>query len=101
MKIGGSPVRKTKKVFGSKRRRGSGGSIRPPRPIGWNTSTRYTRQGIWPDPTSSQGSSCRRQQRLYERDKNHACVIIWSIGNEAGYGPNAEAALNWLHSVDS
>lgn len=42
-----------------------------------------------------------RQKRMYERDKNHACIIIWSIGNEAGYGPNAEAALNYLHEVDN
>ncbi len=41
-----------------------------------------------------------RQKRLYERDKNHACVIMWSVGNEAGYGPNAEASLDYLHSVD-
>ena len=24
--------------------------------------------------------------RMYERDKNHPSVIIWSLGNEAGYG---------------
>lgn len=42
-----------------------------------------------------------RQKRMYERDKNHICIIMWSIGNEAGYGPNAEASLNYLHSVDN
>lgn len=25
---------------------------------------------------------------MVERDKNHACVIYWSLGNESGYGPN-------------
>lgn len=29
-----------------------------------------------------------RGQRMIERDKNHACVIMWSLGNAAGYGPN-------------
>jgi beta-galactosidase len=29
-----------------------------------------------------------RMQRMVERDKNHACVIMWSLGNEAGYGDN-------------
>lgn len=24
--------------------------------------------------------------RMYERDKNHASVILWSLGNEAGFG---------------
>lgn len=29
-----------------------------------------------------------RMIRMVERDKNHPCVIIWSLGNEAGYGNN-------------
>lgn len=41
-----------------------------------------------------------RQMRMYQRDKNHASIIMWSIGNEAGFGPNAAAALDYLHSVD-
>lgn len=28
---------------------------------------------------------------MVERDKNHACIICWSLGNEAGYGPNHSA----------
>ncbi len=41
-----------------------------------------------------------RVRRLYERDKNHASVIMWSIGNEAGFGKNAKACLDWLHERD-
>lgn len=29
---------------------------------------------------------------MVERDKNHACIICWSLGNEAGYGPNHSAS---------
>lgn len=29
---------------------------------------------------------------MVERDKNHACIIAWSLGNEAGYGPNHAAS---------
>lgn len=28
---------------------------------------------------------------MVERDKNHACIISWSLGNESGYGPNHAA----------
>ncbi len=37
-----------------------------------------------------------RVKKMYERSKNHACIIIWSIGNEAGNGDNMVAAYNWL-----
>jgi beta-galactosidase len=29
-----------------------------------------------------------RMQRMIHRDKNHACIVCWSLGNEAGYGDN-------------
>ena len=41
-----------------------------------------------------------RVRRMYERDKNHPSVIIWSMGNEAGDGTNFEAAGDWLHKND-
>lgn len=28
---------------------------------------------------------------MVERDKNYACIISWSLGNEASYGPNHAA----------
>jgi beta-galactosidase len=37
---------------------------------------------------------------LAERDKNHPSVIIWSLGNESGYGPNFAAMSAWLHQFD-
>lgn len=33
---------------------------------------------------------------MVERDKNHASIILWSLGNEAGYGPNHDAAAGNL-----
>lgn len=30
------------------------------------------------------------------RDKNHPSIIIWSMGNEAGMGPNFEACYKWI-----
>lgn len=37
---------------------------------------------------------------LYERDKNRPSIIIWSAGNESGFGPNIEKALHYLKTVD-
>jgi beta-galactosidase len=42
-----------------------------------------------------------RCARMYERDKNHASVIIWSLGNESQFGSNHVAMADYLHSVDT
>ncbi len=41
-----------------------------------------------------------RVQRCVQRDKNRPCVVIWSMGNEAGYGCTFEAALAWTKAFD-
>lgn len=41
-----------------------------------------------------------RMTRMVERDKNHPSVIIWSLGNEAGRGPNHAAMAAWTHDYD-
>jgi beta-galactosidase len=41
-----------------------------------------------------------RVASLVERDKNHPSVIIWSMGNEAGDGPNFQAAYAWMKERD-
>ncbi len=42
-----------------------------------------------------------RTIRMVERDKNHPSVIIWSLGNEAGDGPNFEATSAWIKKRDA
>lgn len=41
-----------------------------------------------------------RAVRMAERDKNHPSIVIWSMGNESGYGPNFAAISAWLHDFD-
>lgn len=41
-----------------------------------------------------------RVQRLVERDKNRACAVIWSMGNESGFGENYRACAAWIHAND-
>lgn len=38
--------------------------------------------------------------RMVERDKNHPSIIFWSLGNEAGTGPNFENAAKWIREND-
>lgn len=42
-----------------------------------------------------------RNQRNVQRSFNHPSVIFWSLGNEAGYGPNFEAAYDWIKAEDN
>ncbi|SMB85790.1 beta-galactosidase [Pasteurella testudinis DSM 23072] len=41
-----------------------------------------------------------RVVRMVERDKNHASIIIWSLGNESGIGNNHHAMYQWLKRRD-
>ena len=41
-----------------------------------------------------------RMQNVVERDKNHASVISWSIGNESGVGSNLKAMYDWAKEHD-
>ena len=43
----------------------------------------------------------QRVQRMVQRDFNHPCIIVWSLGNEGGMGPNFMACYNWLKKEDS
>lgn len=41
-----------------------------------------------------------RVTRMVQRDINHACIIIWSLGNESGYGASHDALYRWVKTVD-
>jgi len=42
-----------------------------------------------------------RTVRMVERDKNHASIIIWSLGNECGNGPVFHDTYKWIKSRDN
>ncbi len=41
-----------------------------------------------------------RGARMVQRDKNHACIVAWSLGNESGHGTNQEAMAAWIRRYD-
>src|SRR5208283_1151355 len=41
-----------------------------------------------------------RAKETLARDKNRPCVLAWSIGNESGYGPNAQSAFDYMKAND-
>ncbi|MCD6286748.1 MAG: DUF4981 domain-containing protein, partial [Anaerolineae bacterium] len=56
--------------------------------------------GIWDVPAKLPAwheAFVDRVTRMVARDKNHPSIIGWSLGNEAGYGPNFVDCANWLH----
>ncbi|WP_374953398.1 glycoside hydrolase family 2 TIM barrel-domain containing protein [Arthrobacter sp. N199823] len=42
-----------------------------------------------------------RMERTVERDKNHASIVMWSLGNESGTGANLAAMAAWTHARDA
>ena len=42
-----------------------------------------------------------RDQRMVETYKNHPSIIFWSLGNEAGSGPNFDACYQWIKQRDT
>ncbi|MEU1116224.1 MULTISPECIES: glycoside hydrolase family 2 TIM barrel-domain containing protein [unclassified Streptomyces] len=41
-----------------------------------------------------------RAARMVERDKNHASVVLWSLGNECGTGSGLSAMADWIRARD-
>ncbi len=42
-----------------------------------------------------------RVERTVERDKNHGCIIMWSMQNESGYSINQEKMIDWTRERDN
>lgn len=56
---------------------------------------------LMPDGMEMWTPSCMdRIESLYQRDKNHPSVIIWSLGNECSAGENFRKMHSYLHEVD-
>lgn len=59
----------------------------------------YGEKTLAKDPAYAQ-AHLERNQRMVQRDFNHPSIIIWSLGNEAGFGDNFIACYEWIKSYD-
>ncbi|WP_282701746.1 glycoside hydrolase family 2 TIM barrel-domain containing protein [Streptomyces sp. CC219B] len=59
-------------------------------------------RGEYPGNHADWSEACvARAQNMVHRDKNHASVVIWSLGNEAGGGSTFVAMHDWIKSYDT
>ncbi|MEU9169675.1 glycoside hydrolase family 2 TIM barrel-domain containing protein [Streptomyces sp. NPDC048420] len=59
-------------------------------------------RGEYPGNHPDWSAACvARAQNMVHRDKNHASVVIWSLGNEAGGGSTFVTMRDWIKSYDS
>jgi beta-galactosidase len=59
--------------------------------------------GVWDIPSKDPlwiNAFMERAIRMVEKDKNHPCILVWSLGNESGYGPNHAAMAAWVKEYD-
>ena len=69
-----------------------------------NVKTYREGNNCWAEPIADNpdwiDATVDRTQRCVHRDKNRPCVVIWSMGNECGYGITFEKALAWTKTFD-
>ena len=59
----------------------------------------YDEKTLAKDPAYAK-AHLERNERNVQANFNHPSVIVWSLGNEAGYGPNFEAAYDLVKKLD-
>jgi beta-galactosidase len=62
---------------------------------GWDNAHRYTS-----DNPDWEAAYLDRARQMVLRDRNHACVVVWSLGNEAFYGRNHRAMARLIREID-
>lgn len=62
----------------------------------------YDADEMWPSRNDAwRDAFIDRAARLYQRDKNNPCVVMFSMGNESNYGKNFDAMSEYLHAEEA
>ena len=62
----------------------------------------YDKNIMWPCQNPEwEEAHIDRAARLFQRDKNHTCVIMWSLGNEANFGINDVKMSEYIRANDT
>lgn len=59
----------------------------------------YKEHAVAKDP-QFRDAICERARRMVQRDRNHPCIIVWSLGNESGMGQNFLDSYALVKSMD-
>ena len=69
------------------------------RTTGWEYKA-YDKTWLTDDPLW-EDALLERVIRMVERDKNHPSIIMWSLGNESGYGAHYDKMCEWIKTKDT
>ncbi|MDX2380252.1 MAG: glycoside hydrolase family 2 TIM barrel-domain containing protein, partial [Acidimicrobiia bacterium] len=64
-----------------------------------NAESHAYNRSLCDDPTY-RATWLARGARMVQRDRNHPSIIVWSLGNESGYGANHDALAGWIRNTD-
>jgi len=65
-----------------------------------NWETQCAQWALLADDPAYHDAIVDRVQRNVLQFRSHSCIVMWSLGNESGYGPNFEDAARWIRATD-
>jgi beta-galactosidase len=68
--------------------------------VGTHRSPEYHPKSFSQDDPAFAARYLGQLEEMVERDRNHPCVVIWSIGNENLYGSNFQKEYDWVKRAD-
>ncbi len=69
--------------------------------VGTHRSPEYHKKSFSQNDPAFTARYLGQIEEMVERDRNHPCVIIWSIGNENLYGVNFKKEYDWVKQADA